>query len=121
MKLSSSNIKKFLTFSQKKAFISGNRNPPKNSLIFQETKFSYVSGSGNPKKLLIFQEVKKFKKFLIFQEMELSSSKKLRRNWMLETGSNWIMLETRNLIPLGGTGCLSNLYYLLAAIKHPVF
>ena len=37
MKMSSSNIKKFL--------------------MFQETELSFISGKGNPKKLLIFQEV----------------------------------------------------------------
>ena len=38
--------KKFIIFSQKKAF-----------LMLQETKLSYISGNSNPKKLLIFQEV----------------------------------------------------------------
>ena len=42
MKLSRSNIKKFLVFSQKKAF-----------LIFQETELSYFSGNGT---FLIFRE-----------------------------------------------------------------
>ena len=82
---------------------------PKKFLTFQETKFSYILGNGNPKKLLIFQKVtselekKKeptLKKFLIFQEIELSSPKKL---------------DTLNKTPLRETGCLSNLYYLLAA------
>ena len=44
MKLSSSNIKKFFIFSQKKAFlIFGETETPKKFLIFQET--SYISGS----------------------------------------------------------------------------
>ena len=46
MELSGSNVKKFLKFSQKNAF-----------LIFKESELSYISGNGNPKKLLIFQEV----------------------------------------------------------------
>ena len=45
MELSGSNIKKFLTFSQKKVYISEN---------------------GNPKKLLVFQEVIFQKHFLYF-------------------------------------------------------
>ena len=45
MQLSSSNIKKFLIFSQKKAF-----------LIIREMELSYISGNGNPEKILIFQE-----------------------------------------------------------------
>ena len=55
----------------------------KNSLRLRELNFFYISGNGNPKKLLIFQEVtfraqmmKKttLKMFLIFREMDLSSS-----------------------------------------------
>ena len=46
MECSGPNIKKFLSFSQKKAF-----------LIFQEMELSYISGNGNPKNLLIFEEV----------------------------------------------------------------
>ena len=70
-------IKKFLIFSSKKAF-----------LIFWETettkmKLSYISGNRNPKKLLTFQEVTfqarnikpTFKKFFKFGNVELSSSK----------------------------------------------
>ena len=70
IKFSGSNIKKILTFSQKKALF-----------IFRETEFSYISGKGNPKKLLIFPKVtfraqktkKKLtgKKLLIFQEIDL--------------------------------------------------
>ena len=65
MGLSSSNIKKFLTVSQKKAFlifrkmklcdILENRNPPKNLSIFSEESFSYISGNGKPEKLLTSQ------------------------------------------------------------------
>ena len=53
IKLSNSNIKKLLTFSQKKAVI-----------IFQESK--------TPKKLLIFSQEKAF---LIFQERETTKQK----------------------------------------------
>ena len=50
-------IKKFLIFSQKKAFLTFRETKtPKKFLIFQETKLSYTSGKRNPKKLLIFQE-----------------------------------------------------------------
>ena len=47
MKLSGSNINKFLVFSQEKVFFYINL---KKFLIFQETEFSYI-------KLLIYQEV----------------------------------------------------------------
>ena len=40
MKLSNYNIKKFLIFSQKKAF-----------LIFREMELSYILGNGNPEKI----------------------------------------------------------------------
>ena len=74
MKLSGSNINKFLVFSQEKVFFYINL---KKFLIFQETEFSYI-------KLLIFQEVifwarkkkkKTLKMFFIFWEMELYSTK----------------------------------------------
>ena len=46
MELSSSNIKKFLTFSQKKAFlIFRETETPKKFLTFQEKEFSYISGN----------------------------------------------------------------------------
>ena len=58
MELSSSNIKKFLIFSQKKDFlIFRETETPKKFLIFQERELSYISGNGNPKRLLIFEEV----------------------------------------------------------------
>ena len=57
MKLSNSNIKKFVIFSQKKAIlIFQETETPKNFFIFRETELSYISGNGNPKKLLIFLE-----------------------------------------------------------------
>ena len=46
MELSCSNIKKFLIFSQKKAFlIFWETESPKKPFILQETKFSYISGN----------------------------------------------------------------------------
>ena len=46
MKLSGSNIKKFLIFSQKKAFlIFQKKNTQTKFLLFQETKLSYISGN----------------------------------------------------------------------------
>ena len=75
--LSSSNIKKFLIFSQKKAFLYFGKQKLR--------KISYISENGNPKKFLIFKEVtfqaRKMKKnptvkrCLIFREMELFSPK----------------------------------------------
>ena len=58
MKLFSSNIKKFLIFSQKKAFLLFKETETrKKFVIFREMKLSYITGNGNPKKHLIFQEV----------------------------------------------------------------
>ena len=48
MKLSNSNIKKFLIFRETET--------PKKLLIFQEAELSYTSGNRNFKKNLIFQE-----------------------------------------------------------------
>ena len=82
MKLSSSNIKKFLIFPQKKAFlifwetelfyILRNENPEKISYIFSKESFSYLSENENlpPQK-----KKKKKKKIFIFQE-ELPKSQK---------------------------------------------
>ena len=95
MELSSSNIKKILIFSQKKAFhifpemepctfqpklknkkihpekishTSGNGNPEKTYHIFSKENFSYISGNGNPKKSLIVQETETLKTFLYFRK-----------------------------------------------------
>ena len=47
MEISGSNIKKFLIFSQKKAFlIFWEMETLKKFLIFQEMGFSYISGNG---------------------------------------------------------------------------
>ena len=55
MELSSSNIKKFLIFSQKEAFF-----------IFREMEFSYILGNENPeKKILIFRKTETPKKLFI--------------------------------------------------------
>ena len=76
MELSGSNIKKVLTFSQKKAFLIF---PEVESSTFQPRlkkikksnprKTSYASGNGNPEKCLMFQETETLKKPLIFQEV----------------------------------------------------
>ena len=63
MELSSSNIKKFLIFSQKKAF-----------LIFREIELSYISGNGNTEKIPYISGNGIFfylRKLLIFQEVTL--------------------------------------------------
>ena len=81
MKLSSSNIKKFLIFPQKKAFlifwetelfyILRNENPEKISYIFSKESFSYISENENPLPPL----PPKKKKIFIFQEELLKSQK----------------------------------------------
>ena len=56
MELSSSNIKRFLIFSQKKSFlIFQETKPPKKSLIFYQKKA--ISRKGNPVKILYFQKM----------------------------------------------------------------
>ena len=99
----------FFIFSQKKAFLMfwKTETPEK----FLKTKLFYTLGNS-----LYFRkhlsEIKKWKKkhtlekCLIFREIELSSSK---------------TLITLNKFPLGETGCLSNLYCLLAAQKSSFF
>ena len=58
MELSYSNVRRFLIFSQKKAFLIFRKTEtPKKLFIFQKTKFSYISGNKDPKKLTTFQEV----------------------------------------------------------------
>ena len=62
MELYSSNIKKFLIFSKKKAllifwemelsYIFGNGNPEKISYIFSKESFSCLLENGNPEKIL---------------------------------------------------------------------
>ena len=53
LELSSSNTKKFLIFSQKKAFLIFQKTEtPKKFLIFQETELSYISRNRNPKSFL---------------------------------------------------------------------
>ena len=60
MDLSSSNIKKILIFSQKKAFLMFRQTEtPKKFIIFLETELSYISGNGNSKKILIALKIKK--------------------------------------------------------------
>ena len=96
MKLSSTNIKKCLIFSLKKAFlIFWKTKTPIKFLIFQETELFDISRNGNPKKLLKFKEIKiqtkkkkkkekkkkHSEKILIFREMELCSPKKLKKTF----------------------------------------
>ena len=76
MKLSSSDIKKFLIFSQKKAvLIFQETETPKKFLIFQETELSYISGSNfsspKSKKNPLLKSFLYFAKwsFLVFQEI----------------------------------------------------
>ena len=76
MELSGSNIKKYLTFSQKKAFLIflvRNLGFPKTKFIFQKKNI--------PKKFLILQEIElsspSLKKLPIFQEETIKSLKKL--------------------------------------------
>ena len=90
--ISCSNIKKFLIFSRKKAFVAFRKTetPKPNFLLFQEVTFQAQKLKQNI-----------LRKFLIFREIELSSHKKL--------------FDTLNKTPLGETGCLSTFYYLLAA------
>ena len=60
MELSGSNIKKFLIFSQKKAFlIFLKKKTPKKSLIFREKELSYISGSNFPSSKNLKQKTKK--------------------------------------------------------------
>ena len=57
MKLSSSNIKKFVIFSQKKGFLLFKETETrKKFVIFREMELSYIKRNGKPKKHLIFQE-----------------------------------------------------------------
>ena len=52
MELSSSNIRKFLIFSQTKAFLIFWEMELSSSNIFSIESFSYISGNGNPEKIL---------------------------------------------------------------------
>ena len=64
MKHDGSNIKKFLIFSEKKAYVSGNRNLKKNFLYFRKWNF------------LIFQETETLKNFLYLASNFLRSKRK---------------------------------------------
>ena len=59
------------------SYISGNENPEKKFLIFQETELFYILGNGHPKKLLVFQKLTFQAHVFIFQEMEISGLQKL--------------------------------------------
>ena len=79
MELANSNIKKFLIFSQKKAFLYfGRQKHRKKSLYFRKRKFFIFQENGNPINVTFqapkIKKIYNLEKFLIFQEMELSSS-----------------------------------------------
>ena len=108
MELSSSKIEKFLVFLEIELFGSDIkflfsflkrkllvifRETLKKILMFLETELSYTLGNGNPKKLNKFS--------LYFFILLIKHFIKL--------------FYTLNKTPLGETGCLNNLYYLLAA------
>ena len=88
MELSSSNDKKEITFSQSKAFlIFAKQKPRKNSYISGNETFLY-SRKRKPKSFFYFRnfassKIKRLtlKIFIIFQEMELSSSRKLNKTF----------------------------------------
>ena len=85
IKVSGSNIKKVVIFSQKGAFLIFKETETLKKLFaFQKCELSYILGNGNLKKLLLFQEVTfqarkmrktHFEKSFIFPEMKLSSQK----------------------------------------------
>ena len=85
MKLSSSNIKKFLTFSQKKAFLifRETETPQKIPLYFRKRSF------------LMFQEAETLKNFLYFRKLKSLKSFLYFRKW------NFLVPKS-----LGETGCL---------------
>ena len=71
-KLLSSNVNRFLIFSQKKAFhIFRETETPKKFIIFQETELSYIPGNSFPS--LKKKEEPTLKKFLIFRGRKLST------------------------------------------------
>ena len=95
IKVSGSNIKKVVIFSQKGAFLIFKETETLKKLFaFQKCELSYILGNGNLKKILLFQEVtfqaqkmKKnptLKKFLIFQEMGISSHKLKKISYISE-------------------------------------
>ena len=97
MDLSCSNIKKFLIFSQKKAFlIFPETETPKKIIIFQEKELSYISANGNPKKPHSSKNKKNptLKKFLIFREMELYSPVVLNIHFSYYKSSLPLVLNT---------------------------
>ena len=74
MEFCNSNIKKLPIFSQKKAVLvfQETKPPKKTSYIFSRESFSYISGNRNPEKIsLIFQETELFLYFrkAIFRTM----------------------------------------------------
>ena len=96
MELSSSNIRRFLIFSQKKAF-----------LIFQEMKISHISGNRNTEIIHIFPETKFFyisrskkpalKKCRTFRVMKISSHELLKR-LVFQEKLPWPQKQAKNLL-----------------------
>ena len=94
MKVSSSSIKKFLIFSQKKSFLTFQETeiPKKNYCIFLKESFSYISGNGNPKKFLMFQEMQL--SYVSGSNFQSSKNKKnplliRRNNNKIDSIENW--------------------------------
>ena len=84
MELSSSNIKKFLIFSQKKAFLTfWETETPKNSLCYRKQNF------------LIFQETEALENFIYFRNNSPSSKnyKKPKQNTMKKMSSIVLYLQ----------------------------
>ena len=99
MKLSSSNIKKFL---QKKAFlIFLETETPTKFFIFQEIELSYILRNGNPQKPFLFQEI------------ELSELKKNNNN--NNNNNNNKKLGKWNFLVLG----LKNFLYSWRNFQNP--
>ena len=98
----------------------GNWNSRKKIRIFQETEPSYIWGNWNPKKL-IFQEVA-FRARKTKKQQQRRKKKPLLKCFLYS--EKWNFPAPENLMklfynlkktPVGETGCLSNLYYLLDA------
>ena len=86
MKLSSSNIKKFL---QKKAFlIFLETETPTKLFIFQEIELSYILRNGNPQKPFLFQEIELSK----LKKNNNSNKKKKLGKW------NFLVLGLKNFL-----------------------
>ena len=132
MELFSSNIKKFqvtetpkkfLTFSQKKSFLTfWETETPKKFFIFQETEHSYISGNGTflyfrKRNILIFQEIETLKKFLYFRKRNFLSSKSkknpLWRNFFDFHKRNILAPRLRNFLYFPASALEKSFSYVL--------